>query len=146
VAAGLYWIVPDRVGGMARPRPRELAWLRKQGVTALVSLTEHTLGKVEGFETLHVAVPDMTSPTLDQLHELIGFMRRVVDDGGKVVTHCHAGLGRTGTVLAAYLVDDGLTAGEAIQRVRELRPGSIETPGQEAMVRKYAELVGGEPT
>jgi atypical dual specificity phosphatase len=87
----------------------------------------------------------MSSPTLDQLVQLVDYMRRVVSEGGNVVAHCAAGLGRTGTVLAAYLVGDGLSATEAIRKVRSLRPGSIETEGQERSVHRYAELIGGDP-
>ena len=54
-----------------------------------------------------------------------------------VAVHCAAGKGRTGTVLAAYLVTQGMTAGEAIRKVRELRPGSVETYEQEQMIREW---------
>jgi len=130
---------------MALPRASELHRLKEKGLTALVSLTEWPPATVDGLETLHVPIPDMSSPTLDQLVELVSFMRRVVTEGGTVVAHCAAGLGRTGTLLAAYLVGDGLSAGEAIRKVRLLRPGSIETEGQERSVHRYAELIGGDP-
>ena len=52
------------------------------------------------------------------------------------------GVGRTGTVLACYLVHRGATAVDAINRVRELRPGSVQTPEQEAAVLQYAEWAG----
>lgn len=49
------------------------------------------------------------------------------------------GLGRTGTLLACYLVRrEGLDAGEAIVRVRRIRPGSVETREQAQAVEAFA--------
>ena len=56
-----------------------------------------------------------------------------------VVVSCYAGIGRTGTVLACYLVHRGEEPAEAINRVRQLRPSSIQTPEQEAAVYQYAD-------
>ncbi len=131
------WIVEGRVAGMARPRPGDLDWLRDQGVTAILSLTESS-PDLAGFDVHHIPVVDMTSPTLDQLRDAVGFIRRVVHGGGAVVTHCTAGMGRTGTILAAYLVGEGLPVEEALRRVRELRPGSVETLEQEEILSTYA--------
>jgi uncharacterized protein (DUF486 family) len=52
--------------------------------------------------------------------------------GKQLVIHCAAGYGRTGMMAAALLVAMGVDSEEAIAREREARPGSIETPGQEA--------------
>jgi atypical dual specificity phosphatase len=141
VVANFSWIIENRVAGMARPRPTDLEWLRGQGVSAVVSLTEAAPEGIETFEHIHLPVPDMTSPSLDELRTAIRFMQDRADQG--VVVHCGAGLGRTGTVLAAYLVSRGESAPRALERVRALRPGSVETPDQEQMVARYAELVGG---
>ncbi|GAC1577318.1 MAG: hypothetical protein NVS4B1_05400 [Ktedonobacteraceae bacterium] len=54
-----------------------------------------------------------------------------------IVAHCEAGLGRMGTVLAGYLTTCGLPAQEAIDVIRKLRPGSIETEEQEAIIYEY---------
>ena len=66
-------------------------------------------------------------------------MREAVNAGQAVAVHCGAGLGRTGTLVACYLVAGGLSAEEAIAKVRRLRPGSIETLEQEAAVRTFEE-------
>jgi len=137
MVANFSWIVEGRVGGMARPWPGDVAWLREQGVTAIVSLTE-AVPDLPGFDVMRLPVVDMTSPTVEQLHAAVGFMRDIVARGGAVVAHCTAGMGRTGTILAAYLVSDGLPAEEALRRVRELRPGSVETPEQEDILAAYA--------
>lgn len=50
---------------------------------------------------------------------------------GKAAVHCHAGLGRTGVLIACYLVfSERIEAEEAIHRVRSNRPKAIQTRGQ----------------
>ncbi len=58
--------------------------------------------------------------------------------GEAVAVHCGAGLGRTGTLIAAWLTTQGRTADEAIAEVRARRPGSIESEAQSAAVRTFA--------
>ena len=57
--------------------------------------------------------------------------------------HCGAGIGRTGTMIACYLVDKGFSAEEAIQLVRQARPGSIETREQEQVIHDLAQRMSG---
>ena len=47
------------------------------------------------------------------------------------------GYGRTGTILAAYLISEGMTANEAINKVRGKRPGAIETYEQENILFEF---------
>jgi len=136
------WLVENRVGGMGRPTPEALAWLRDRGVTAVVSLTEQPIEPLEGIRLRRHPIPDMTSPDVDALAGLVDWMREVTEQGGRVVAHCEAGFGRTGTLLAAYLVGEGWSSERAIAQVRRLRPGSIETAGQERVVHEYAERLG----
>lgn len=136
------WIVDGRVGGMAYPWPGDAVWLKAQGVTAILSLTEER-PDLSGLLVHHIPVVDMTSPTVEQLHAAVAFIRDVVAKGGTVVAHCTAGMGRTGTILAAYLVGEGLPAGEALRRLRELRPGSVETREQEEILAAYAATLPG---
>ena len=52
---------------------------------------------------------------------------------------CQAGLGRTGTILACYLVYVGYKSENAVKLVRELRPGSIQTREQEDAITNFEE-------
>jgi len=54
------------------------------------------------------------------------------------MVHCAAGLGRAGTILACYFIKYmKCTAEEAINKVREQRPGSIQSETQELAITFY---------
>jgi atypical dual specificity phosphatase len=138
----LSWLEEDRLAASRYPRSDSaLQELARSGVALLVNLHERshpaeTLAR-HGLRELHLPVPDFTPPTLEQLAHGVAAIEQALADGQKVAVHCGAGLGRTGTLLACYLVSQGLGSDEAIARVRSVRPGSVETPQQEAAVRAY---------
>lgn len=56
---------------------------------------------------------DGTNPTLEMTREFIDLADRVIEGGGALAVHCKAGLGRTGTLIGAYLIyKHGFTASE----------------------------------
>jgi len=91
---------------------------------------------------VHIPVRDFTAPTLEQMIEFVGVVSASVERRDPVGVHCTAGLGRSGTMAAAYLVAEGVSATEAIATVRRLRPGSIETEAQEEAVSRFETHVG----
>lgn len=136
------WLVEGRLAGASRPRSDDaLAVLVEHGVKALVTLTEEPLpaGSLVrfGLRAEHLPVADYSAPTVAQLEQAIAAIDDYLALGLPVAVHCAAGLGRTGTVLACYLVRRGTPAATAIAEVRARRPGSIETAEQEAVVGLY---------
>ena len=145
---GFSWVIAGKLAGMGHPGfwaadlPTDLAALKTAGVGALVSLTEAPLDAevlaASGLEGLHLPIPDMTPPTMDDVDRFAAFVENAISDGRPVAVHCLAGRGRTGTMLACYLVKQGADPDAAVLRVRQLRPGSIETWEQELAVHAYA--------
>ncbi|KAK7100203.1 dual specificity protein phosphatase 23-like [Littorina saxatilis] len=140
------WVIDDLLCACAYPgRSEHLRYLRNQGVTCIVTLTaEHDLPAedIQDFEVVLLKMVDFTPPTMEQVLRFVEVMEQAEDCKQSVAVHCAAGRGRTGTVISCYLVKKlGLTAHQAIQLLRRLRPGSVETEAQADMVSKYESLL-----
>jgi len=48
--------------------------------------------------------PDFGVPSFGSMMDMVKVMCASLKDGGKAAVHCHAGLGRTGMLLACYLM------------------------------------------
>ena len=81
---------------------------------------------------------DMTTPTMSLLLDIVQVALLEIQRGSKIAVHCHAGYGRTGTVIACVIIaKDGLDSQSAVNLVREKRPGSIQTQKQEAIIKDF---------
>ena len=144
------WLVPGRLAGCGRPDTQlGVRFLADQGVRALLSLAEPPPAAwlAEAAITGHrlEGLADQTAPSPAQLEEALRVIEHHLAAGQPVAVHCNAGIGRTGTVLAGYLVRHGATAAEAIAEVRRgYHPRAVENAAQEDSVRRFAERIRTE--
>jgi len=90
-----------------------------------------------GLEVLHIPVPDRSAPSLNDLLLALRWIKDMRKRGKKVLVHCAGGRGRSGTVAVAWLMySKGFTLGEALRKVRSLRPGAVETESQLKLLRR----------
>ena len=139
---GFSWIEKPLLAAMARPEgPEDLEWLRRQEIELLMSLTEDPPRRdwvnSAGLLLVHEPMTDMEAPPQEQLDRCVAAIVKAHERKMAMAIHCAAGLGRTGVVLACYFIDKGLSATNAIARVRRLRPGSIETAEQEDAIMEF---------
>lgn len=149
------WIIKNKLAASSIPEGIEdLKRISRMGIKALLCLTEEheiPFGSIEeyrsilnslGIEFKHVPVKDYHAPSLDALIDCVKWIDDKIKEDKSVLVHCHGGLGRTGTVIASYLIySNGFDAEEAIEYLRRIRPGSVSTFQQEIAVFLFKEYL-----
>jgi atypical dual specificity phosphatase len=144
------WQIPNKLAGVSFPHSSQaLAFLKEEGILAIVSLSETPpppdLLASLGLQAAHIPLADFAAPTISQVEQAIGCINRFLEHTLSVAVHCGAGLGRTGTILACYLVWQGASTQDALLHVRQREPGSVETAEQEAVIAQYERHVRANP-
>ena len=144
---GFHWLVRGRLAGcpepgIAAPIEYDLGLLREVGITHLVTLTEKNLDPdllaEHGLANLHLPIVDREAPTQAQAYMLLLRMQALMARGAVLAVHCKAGLGRTGTILGAWLIrDGGFSADSALERLRRIQPAFVQTTQQEEFLRAF---------
>ncbi|MGI0046922.1 MAG: dual specificity protein phosphatase 23 [Nitrosotalea sp.] len=135
------WLINNKLAGSGMPTTSsEIDWVVKQGVKSIITMTEESLPEswIKNVKYLHVPTEDLSAPDMEQIDQAVEFIHERIQNEEPVMVHCAAGIGRTGTILACYLVKyHKSSAKDAIEKVRKERPGSIQSESQELAISLY---------
>ncbi|CAB3229899.1 unnamed protein product [Arctia plantaginis] len=140
------WVIPKKLAAMAFPRNKEnLKFLVNQGITHLVTLTAGKKPPVDDVARLRwseVPVEEFTPPSLDQIKKFIDICKKSDKNGEVMGVHCRQGRSRSGVMLACYLIHfHRFEPDQAMNVIRMIRPGSIDSEEQEEAVGRYFEYL-----
>ena len=139
------WIIENKLAGSAIPTSKEeVNWLQQEGVKSIVTIREEPLDDdwIDDIEYLHIHSNDMGVPEFDDLISSVDFIHRQLENNKPVMVHCLAGLGRTGTILACYLIKyEKMSADDAITKIRKERSGSIQSYSQEEIIFRFEKFI-----
>nr|XP_032815331.1 dual specificity protein phosphatase 23 [Petromyzon marinus]XP_032815332.1 dual specificity protein phosphatase 23 [Petromyzon marinus]XP_032815333.1 dual specificity protein phosphatase 23 [Petromyzon marinus]XP_032815334.1 dual specificity protein phosphatase 23 [Petromyzon marinus] len=136
------WVEPGRLAGLAMPHDAShYRYLYECGVRHLVSLTHGAPRHADtcpGIRLHAIKIEDFHPPLPEQIERFLDIVSDAGAKGEAVAVHCMHGHGRTGTMLACFLVRHRALSGvDAVAEIRRLRPGSIETREQEIAVTRF---------
>lgn len=141
------WVIENRFAASGRLMNRnQLEWAVKHGIKSVVTIREFPLEPKwfmdqKGIEYRHVKVEDYGAPPVKELDKVVDYIDSEIMSGRPVIVHCNGGSGRTGTILAAYLMKkEHLTAEQAALEVKKIRGRTIRHAKQLAALKEYEAL------
>lgn len=148
------WIIPGKILSFCGPKDRSYVengypyhapevyfdYFRSHNITTIIRLNKKIYDAKRfidaGFEHKDLFFIDGSTPS-DEI--VLKFIEIVDNARGGVAIHCKAGLGRTGTLIACWMMKQyRLTATECMGWLRICRPGSVIGPQQHFLIEKQA--------
>lgn len=140
----LKWITQMLAVGYAPRSEDQLQAIHDGGIQAIVNLCAecydlHEAEKKSLFDVYYLPVEDEGAPTVKELEDLISWMKLQIESGKKLLVHCRYGIGRTGTIVLAFLIASGYSFKEA-QKLMSPTPAWPSNRTQKELVDHYITL------
>lgn len=141
----LWNVLPNKLYGMPAPEEKDLENLSDEGVKSIVCLLEDNSNieayNTNGFTSLWLPVADNEAPTFEQVEKLVKFIDEQIQKNNPVAIHCQGGKGRTGTLIASYLIAKGASFEEAMNQIEVNQPNAIKKDFQINFLKELSNQV-----
>lgn len=147
---GFLWLINGKLAGTPLPgvffdEEYDLKALQRVGITDLISTTQIPVStdslKKYNINGVSFPIKDMGIPELKEALKVCEHIDQAINEGGRVAVHCRAGLGRTGTVLALYLIWKNSDAMSALEKVRTIEPRWVQSKEQVKFLDIFSDYV-----
>lgn len=135
------WVTPSLAVGHAPMSYNHLDRLKKAGIDSIINLCAEfpdlpLIEQKAGFDVYYLPIEDEEIPEMENMDKALEWIDESIYLGKKVMVHCRHGIGRTGTIVSAYLLRKGLSAKLVQKKLKKLRskPSSY---CQWKLLRKY---------
>jgi protein tyrosine phosphatase len=138
-----FWLIPQKIAGGSLPNDlQDIEQLQKNNIRHIVSLILNPsqvrdLVTNSDIELHSIPIKDWGIPSHTQIQQFLTIVNENLAKNQATYVHCLGGCGRTGTMLALYLVHLGYKAEDSIIKVRSVRPCSVETEEQELLIINF---------
>jgi len=141
----LWSVLPNKLYGMPVPEEKDLQNLTQAGIKSIVCLLEDNSNienyNKNGFKNLWLPVADDKAPTFEQVEKLVEFIDEQNKNNNPVAIHCQGGKGRTGTLIASYLIAKGASFEEAMEKIEANQPNAIKKDFQINFLKELSDKV-----
>jgi protein-tyrosine phosphatase len=142
IADFVWWVIPGKLLGVRKPDTEaEVSYLKSIGVGGIITLLDdvenHKLYEVTDTDFLWTPMKGGTAPDVEQVKEASEFISDINSKGKAVAIHCNNGRKRTGTMLAAQLVSQGMNGDQAISKIQELNQEAQLNDLQKDFLRNF---------
>lgn len=135
------WLLNNKLAGSGLPKSYDdMRWIIQMGIRSIVTMTEDRLPDswLDDINCLHVPTKDFSFPGISKIEEAVDFINDEISNNKSVLVHCGGGTGRTGMILACYLIKYHHYEPEAaIERIRKERPNSIRSEIQQIAIKLF---------